>query len=97
MTYVVVWLDGREKRVQADGRSLLTFERVTGESSLDLLRNPHMAITWYTRAWAQLRAEGLFDGDLAAFESSVKMVLPEVEEDPTAAPDTPGTDGADSA
>jgi hypothetical protein len=97
MTYVVVWGDGQEERVHADGRSLLEFERVTGESALDLLRNPHMIGTWYARAWAQLRAEGLFDGDLAAFEVAVQIVLPEVGEDPTAAPDTPGTDGADSA
>jgi hypothetical protein len=97
MTYLVVWGDGREQRVKVDGRSLLEFERVTGESSLDLLRNPHMVTTWYARAWAQMRALGLFGGDMAAFEAAVTIVLPEVGEDPTPAPDTPETGGADSA
>jgi hypothetical protein len=97
MTYVVVWGDGQEERVHADGRSLLEFERVTGESALDLLRNPHMIGTWYGRAWGQLHAEGTFEGDFAAFEAAVTIVLPEVGEDPTPAPDTPETGGADSA
>lgn len=96
-TYLVAWADGREQRVNADGRSLLEFERATGESALDLLRNPHMITTWYARAWAQLRAEGAFEGDLAAFEAAVTIVLPEVGEDPTPAPDTQPTGGADSA
>jgi hypothetical protein len=94
--YRVRWVDGTERDVPTTGRTLLDYERLTDKPSLPLLMHPDKVSSWYARVWAQLRAEGVFDGSLEEFEAAVEFVWP-VTGDPTQPAGTPPEVGASSA
>lgn len=86
--FSVEWVDGRVEEVTTDGRDWAHYEDLTDESAFPLLTELGSRFTSFRRlAWAGMRRQGMFDGDLDEFNGEAVSVLPE-SSDPTEPPGT---------